>query len=222
MNMSVKILVTEDDAFLRDGLCEMLKKEGYNVVTAGTIDDAKECFLKEHFNLVILDVMLPDGNGFDMCAFIRSKNENVPILFLTACDDEVQVVRGLDAGADDYVTKPFKLLELLSRIRALLRRSKASVYNCENISVDINTMTVKRDGENIFVTPTEFQILSALIRNSGVIVTRSVLLENIWDEGGSFIDDNTLSVHISRLREKIGAEHVVTVRGIGYRWEDSQ
>ena len=222
MNMSVKILVTEDDAFLRDGLCEMLKKEGYNVVTAGTIDDAKECFLKEHFNLVILDVMLPDGNGFDMCAFIRSKNENVPILFLTACDDEVQVVRGLDAGADDYVTKPFKLLELLSRIRALLRRSKATVYNCENISVDINTMTVKRDGENIFVTPTEFQILSALIRNSGVIVTRSVLLENIWDEGGSFIDDNTLSVHISRLREKIGAEHVVTVRGIGYRWEDSQ
>ncbi|MBP3560256.1 MAG: response regulator transcription factor [Clostridia bacterium] len=220
--MSVKILVIEDDAFLRDGLCEMLKKEGYNVVTAGTIDDAKECFLKEHFNLVILDVMLPDGNGFDMCAFIRSKNENVPILFLTACDDEVQVVRGLDAGADDYVTKPFKLLELLSRIRALLRRSKASVYNCENISVDINTMTVKRDGENIFVTPTEFQILSALIRNSGVIVTRSVLLENIWDEGGSFIDDNTLSVHISRLREKIGAEHVVTVRGIGYRWEDSQ
>ena len=222
MNMSVKILVTEDDAFLRDGLCEMLKKEGYNVVTAGTIDDAKECFLKEHFNLVILDVMLPDGNGFDMCAFIRSKNENVPILFLTACDDEVQVVRGLDAGADDYVTKPFKLLELLSRIRALLRRSKASVYNCENISVDINTMTVKRDGENIFVTPTEFQILSALIRNSGVIVTRSVLLENIWDEGGSFIDDNTLSVHISRLREKIGAEHIVTVRGIGYRWEDGK
>ena len=222
MNMSVKILVTEDDAFLRDGLCEMLKKEGYNVVTAGTIDDAKECFLKEHFNLVILDVMLPDGNGFDMCAFIRSKNENVPILFLTACDDEVQVVRGLDAGADDYVTKPFKLLELLSRIRALLRRSKASVYNCENISVDINTMTVKRDGENIFVTPTEFQILSALIRNSGVIVTRSVLLENIWDEGGSFIDDNTLSVHISRLREKIGTEHIVTVRGIGYRWEDGK
>ncbi len=220
--MSVKILVTEDDAFLRDGLCEMLKKEGYNVVTAGTIDDAKECFLKEHFNLVILDVMLPDGNGFDMCAFIRSKNENVPILFLTACDDEVQVVRGLDAGADDYVTKPFKLLELLSRIRALLRRSKATVYNCENISVDINTMTVKRDGENIFVTPTEFQILSALIRNSGVIVTRSVLLENIWDEGGSFIDDNTLSVHVSRLREKIGPEHIVTVRGIGYRWEDGK
>ena len=223
INMAVKILVTEDDVFLRDGLCEMLKKEGYDVVAAGTIEDAKASFLKESFNLIILDVMLPDGNGFDMCAFIREKNENVPILFLTACDDEIQVVRGLDAGADDYVTKPFKLLELLSRIRALLRRTaSATVYNCKNVTVDITSMTVKKDGESIFVTPTEFQILSTLIRNNGVIVTRAVLLENIWDEGGSFIDDNTLSVHISRLREKIGTEHIVTVRGIGYRWEDGK
>lgn len=222
INMAVKILVTEDDVFLRDGLCEMLKKEGYDVVAAGTIEDAKASFSKENFNLIILDVMLPDGNGFDMCGFIRSKNEDVPILFLTACDDEVQVVRGLDARADDYVTKPFKLLELLSRIRALLRRNKSTVYSCENIVIDINTMTVKKDGENVFVTPTEFQILSALIRNSGVIITRAILLENIWDEGGSFIDDNTLSVHISRLREKIGPEHIVTVRGIGYRWEDGK
>lgn len=220
--MAVKILVTEDDAFLRDGLCEMLKKEGYDVVSSGTVKEAKESFFKENFNLIILDVMLPDGNGFDMCSFIREKNKDVPILFLTACDDEVQVVRGLDAGADDYVTKPFKLLELLSRIRALLRRCKATVYNGENIFIDINSMTVKKNGETVFVTPTEFQILSALIRNNGVIVTRSVLLENIWDEGGSFIDDNTLSVHMSRLREKIGTEHIVTVRGIGYRWEDKK
>ena len=220
--MSTKILVLEDDAFLRDGLCEVLQKEGYEVFSAGDLADAKEKFLEENFNLIVLDVMLPDGNGFDMCEFIRSKNEGVPILFLTACDDEVQVVRGLDAGADDYVTKPFKLLELLSRIRALLRRSKSTVYSCDGIVIDINTMTVKKDGVNIFVTPTEFQILSMLIRNNGVIVTRAILLENIWDEGGSFIDDNTLSVHISRLREKIGAEHIVTVRGIGYRWEDSK
>lgn len=220
--MAMRILVTEDDIFLRDGLCEMLKKGGYDVVTAGTIEDAKVYFSKESFDLIILDVMLPDGNGFDMCTFIREKNENVPILFLTACDDEIQVVRGLDAGADDYVTKPFKLLELLSRIRALLRRNKSTVYSCDNIVIDINTMTVKKDGENIFVTPTEFQILSALVRNSGVIVTRAILLGNIWDDGGSFIDDNTLSVHISRLREKIGPEHIVTVRGIGYRWEDGK
>ncbi len=220
--MSTKILVLEDDVFLRDGLCEVLQKEGYEVISAGNLADAKEKFLKESFNLIILDIMLPDGNGFDMCAFIRTKNDGVPILFLTACDDEVQIVRGLDAGADDYVTKPFKLLELLSRIRALLRRSKSTVYSCDDIVIDINTMTVKKDGVNIFVTPTEFQILSMLIRNNGIIVTRAILLENIWDEGGSFIDDNTLSVHISRLREKIGAEHIVTVRGIGYRWEDSK
>ena len=220
--MMTKILVIDDDSNICELLRMYLEKEGYDVVAAGTIEDTKASFLKENFNLIILDVMLPDGNGFDMCGFIRSKNEDVPILFLTACDDEVQVVRGLDAGADDYVTKPFKLLELLSRIRALLRRNKSTVYSCDNIVIDINTMTVKKDGENVFVTPTEFQILSALIRNSGVIVTRAILLENIWDEGGSFIDDNTLSVHISRLREKIGPEHIVTVRGIGYRWEDGK
>ncbi len=220
--MALKILVVEDDVFLRDGLCEMLKKEGYDVVASGTIEDAKASFLKENFNLIILDVMLPDGNGFDMCGFIRSKNEDVPILFLTACDDEVQIVRGLDSGADDYVTKPFKLLELLSRIRALLRRTKTTLFTCDDIVIDVNTMTVKKSGEVVFLTPTEFQILSTLVRNNGVIVTRSVLLQNIWDDGGAFIDDNTLSVHISRLREKIGTEHIVTVRGIGYRWEGAK
>ncbi|MBR4286322.1 MAG: response regulator transcription factor, partial [Clostridia bacterium] len=195
---------------------------GYDVVTAGTIEAAKASFLKESFNLIILDVMLPDGNGFDMCGFIREKNKDVPVLFLTACDDEVQIVRGLDAGADDYVTKPFKLLELLSRIRALLRRAGATVFSCDDIVIDVNTMTVKKSGEVVFLTPTEFQILSTLVRNNGVIVTRNILLENIWDEGGAFIDDNTLSVHISRLREKIGTEHIVTVRGIGYRWEGAK
>lgn len=218
--MSTKILVVEDDIFLRDGLCEMLKKDGYNVVTAENCCVAKEFFADEKPDLLILDVMLPDGNGFELCAYFRSVNSDVPILFLTACDDEVQIVRGLDAGADDYVTKPFKLLELLSRIRALLRRAKSTVYSSEGISVDLGNMTVKRNGETLFLTPTEFQILSTLVRNSGVIVTRALLLENIWDSDGSFIDDNTLSVHISRLREKIGAEHIATVRGIGYRWEE--
>ena len=217
-----KILIVEDDVFLRDGLCEILSKENYTVTVASTVSQAKKFIDTDSFNLLIFDVMLPDGNGFDLCMSVREKDSNIPILILPACDDEVQVVRGLDAGADDYVTKPFKLLELLSRIRALLRRNKSTVYSCENIVVDINTMTVKKDGENIFVTPTEFQILSTLIRNNGVIVTRSLLLENIWDEGGSFIDDNTLSVHISRLREKIGSEHIITVRGIGYRWGNTK
>ena len=214
------ILLVEDDAFLRDGLREMLEKEGYAVDAAPCISDARAALAAKGYNLLILDVMLPDGDGFSFCAEVRAGGNNIPILFLTACDDEIQVVRGLDAGADDYVTKPFKLLELLSRVRALLRRNTNSVYNAGGLAIDINTMTVKKDGEVIFVTPTEFQILSTLIRNNGIIVTRNILLQNIWDDAGNFIDDNTLSVHISRLREKIGAEHIKTVRGVGYRWED--
>ena len=217
--MNEKILLTEDDAFLRDGLCEMLSGEGYSVSSAASCGEARALLSKEKFDLLICDVMLPDGSGFDLCTSVRNTGSSVPILFLTACDDELQIVRGLDSGADDYVTKPFKLHELLSRIRALLRRSSNQVYTSRDITVDLNALTVKKNGEVIFVTPTELQILLTLIRNSSGIVTRGSLLQNIWDSGGAFIDDNTLSVHISRLREKIGAEHIVTVRGVGYRWE---
>jgi DNA-binding response OmpR family regulator len=215
------ILLVEDDAFIRDGLREMLEKEGYAVTVAPCIADARASLAAHNFSLMILDVMLPDGDGFSFCASVRESGNNIPILFLTACDEEIQVVRGLDAGADDYVTKPFKLLELLSRVRALLRRNTRTVYNAGGLVIDVNTMTVKKDGEVVFVTPTEFQILSTLIRNNGVIVTRNLLLQNIWDDAGNFIDDNTLSVHISRLREKIGAGHIKTVRGVGYRWEEN-
>ena len=142
-------------------------------------------------------------------------------MFLTACDEEYQIVRGLDAGGDDYVTKPFKLLELLSRIRALIRRNASQNFVSSDLVIDTNNMTVKKDNQNIFVTKTEFQILSMLIRNNGTIVTRSSLLQSIWDDSGNFIDDNTLSVHVSRLREKIGADKIATVRGIGYRWEEN-
>lgn len=215
-----RILLVEDDAFLRDGLFEMLEKESYCVTPVSTITDARK-EIAGGFNLVILDVMLPDGNGFDFCAEVRENGNAIPILFLTACDDEIQIVRGLDAGADDYVTKPFKLLELMSRVRALLRRNApSSVIQSSDISIDTSNMTVKKNGKIIFVTKTEFQILSTLIRNNGIIVTRSILLQNIWDDAGDFIDDNTLSVHVSRLREKIGAEHIKTIRGVGYRWED--
>ena len=214
------ILLVEDDVFLRDGLKEMLEKEDYAVDVAPCIADAKEALSSAIYSLIILDVMLPDGDGFSFCAELRTGGNNIPILFLTACDDEIQIVRGLDAGGDDYVTKPFKMLELLSRVRALLRRNTNSVYNAGGLAVDTNTMTVKKDGKIIFVTPTEFQILLMLMRNNGVIVTRNILLQNIWDDAGNFIDDNTLSVHISRLREKIGAGHIKTVRGVGYRWED--
>lgn len=219
--MKAKILLVEDDVYLREGLCELLLKEDYEPVSACNCKEGRRLFTEDSFDLVILDVMLPDGNGLDLCGFIRSMGADVPILFLTACDEEFQIVRGLDAGADDYVTKPFRLLELLSRIRALLRRKTASTtYQFGDIIVDISNMTVKKGGENLSLTPIEYQILSALVQNNGVIVTRASLLQRIWDSDGNFIDDNTLSVHISRLRDKIGAEHIATVRGTGYRWEE--
>ena len=205
---------------MRDGLCELLENADYSVTSAGTIKDAEEAVRGSSFSLLILDVMLPDGSGFDLCQRLRAIGITTPILFLTACDDEIQIVRGLDSGADDYVTKPFKLLELLSRVRALIRRNGSTTYVSNEISVDTDNMTVRKNGEMLFVTKTEFQLLSCLIRNSGVIISRSALLQNIWDDNGNFIDDNTLSVHMSRLREKIGANHIKTIRGIGYRWEE--
>ncbi|MCH5198216.1 MAG: response regulator transcription factor [Oscillospiraceae bacterium] len=217
--MSAKIFLVEDDVYLREGLQELLIKEGYEPFCAQSCSEGKKLFESDSYDLAILDVMLGDGSGFELCEFMRKKGADLPILFLTACDEEFQIVRGLDAGADDYVTKPFRLLELLSRIRALLRRKTASnAYQSGEISVDLDNMTVKKGGKNLYLTPTEFQILSSLIRNSGIIVTRNSLLEKIWDSDGNFIDDNTLSVHISRLRDKIGAQHIATVRGTGYRW----
>ena len=206
----------------RDGLCEMLESQGYSVKSTDTINEAQKIIKNEHFSLLIFDVMLPDGSSFDLCKKIRNDGSATPILFLTACDEEYQIVKGLDLGADDYVTKPFKMLELLSRIRALIRRNSNAKFVSRNLIVDTDNMTVKKDGKNIFVTKTEFQILSTLMKNSGAIVSRSSLLQNIWDDNGNFIDDNTLSVHISRLREKIGAQKIVTVRGVGYRLENDR
>lgn len=219
--MKNKILLVEDDIYLRDGLEELLLNENYIPVCARNFTEGKKLFGSDIYDLIMLDVLLPDGNGLDLCSFIRKTGSDIPILFLTACDEEFQIVKGLDAGADDYVTKPFRLKELLSRIRALLRRrTSVHKYHCDDISVDFPNMNVKKNDKNVFLTPTEFHILSSLISNSGVIVSRKTLLERIWDSDGSFIDDNTLSVHVSRLREKIGSEHIKTVRGIGYRWEE--
>lgn len=217
--MTAKILITEDDLILREGLCALLTQEGYHVHAAADLRGAKALLLQERFDLILLDQRLPDGLGTDLCRALRSEGVDTPVLFLTACDEEADVVRGLDAGADDYVTKPFRSLELLSRIRALLRRTHTAVYAENGIYADLNAMTVRRDGAPLYLTPTEFQILAALLRSAGAIVPRETLLHRIWDCGGEFIEDNTLSVHVSRLREKIGAAHIITVRGVGYRWE---
>lgn len=220
--MSTHILLVEDDTFLREGLVELLTKESYKITAAENANKAKTYLNMTDFDLVILDVRLPDGSGLDICREIRADGKTMPVLFLTACDDENEIVTGLDSGADDYVTKPFGIKVLLSRIRALLRRNPSSIYEADGLYVDINKMLVKKNGETVFLTLTEFQILSTLIRNAGIVVTRGSLLSAIWDCDGNFIDDNTLSVHISRLREKISTSKLSTIRGVGYRWEDKQ
>ena len=217
--MTNTILLVEDDLFLRDGITELLRNSGYTVIPASNKQQAENMLTSNKPELIVLDVMLPDGNGLDICRKLRVENILIPVLFLTACDDENEIVAGFEAGGDDYVTKPFGTKELLARIKSLLKRNNKIVYDFGNIHISSENMTVEKDGKNIYVTPTEFQILIRLIKNNGAIVTRSSLLENIWDNYGNFIDDNTLSVHISRLREKIGTKHIVTVRGIGYRWE---
>lgn len=219
--MSDTILLVEDDLFLREGLCELLQREGYQVIATASAKEASSALAIESPSLVVLDIGLPDGNGLNLCKQWRSEGRQMPIVFLTAMDEEVQVVRGLDAGANDYVAKPFRTLELLSRIRAQLRRSAPAQIQQRGLSIDLGRMTVQKDGESVFVTPTEFKILSVLIRNPNQILSRRQLLEMIWDAGEQFIDDNTLSVHVSRLREKVGVERIRTIRGVGYKWEES-
>jgi len=216
--METRLLLVEDDVFLRDGLCEMLRREGYAVDCAESCREARRLVTENSYRLIILDIMLPDGSGLDLCTAWRSSGCHTPILFLTARDEEVEIVRGLDAGADDYMTKPFRLAELLSRIRALLRRNQPAVYETDGLRIDLENRSVYCGDQQLYLTPTEFQLLAALVRNTGKVLTRKILLQTIWDDAGLYIDDNTLSVHIRRLREKIGEDRIRTVRGVGYRW----
>ena len=216
----MQILLLEDDFFLRDVLCELLEKQDYQVTAAKNCGEARTYLRESSYDLAIFDVMLPDGSGVALVEELRAVCNDTPVLFLTACDEEYQIVRGLDAGGDDYVTKPFKMQELLSRVRALLRRRRPAVLQQKGVRVDVSTMSATKDGEALNLTPTEFQILACLMEHPGTVVSRNQLLERIWDCDGNFIDDNTLSVHMSRLREKLGGSHITTVRGAGYKWED--
>lgn len=223
-----RILLLEDDDALIDGLQYALRKQGYEIVAARSVGEAEKC-LRQGFDLLLLDVSLPDGTGFEVCENIRESGDGTPVIFLTAADDEMSVVRGLDGGGDDYVTKPFRLGELCSRIHALLRR--AGVPKGENllktgdIVIDQQRGRTKQGGKELELTGAEYRLLCLLIRNAGIVVTRKMILEELWDSGGSFVDDNTVSVYIRRLREKIEEDpsrprYLMTVRGFGYRWNE--
>ena len=216
--MPFSILLVEDDTVLRGGLRELFEREGYEVTAAASASEARAKYAP-NIDLIVLDVTLPDGDGVSLCRQWRSGGVQQPILFLTAKDEEFDVVRGLDAGGNDYVTKPFRMQELLSRLRAQLRTSAPQQVVRGGLEIDQTRMQVKKDGETLQLTLTEYKILVSLIKR-GTVVTRDMLLEALWDEGGKFVDDNTLSVHVSRLKNKIGAEHIRTVRGVGYQWND--
>ena len=213
------LLLVEDDDVLRLGLCELFSREGYRVVEARTVREAREK-LGDSVQGIVMDVGLPDGDGVSLCREWRAQGETRPILFLTAKDEEFDVVRGLDSGGNDYVTKPFRMQELLSRVRVLLRNTRpVRVVSRSGYTVDRTRMQVMKDGEPLPLTLTEVKILALLLENKAV-VPRDRLLEVLWDDGGKYVDDNTLSVHMSRLREKVGAEHISTIRGVGYQWSE--
>ena len=215
----MKLLLVEDDTALRGALEELLTREGYEVIKASNVRTAVETMNTE-IDLAMLDVGLPDGDGVSLCRKWRGEGVQAPILFLTAKDEELDVVRGLDAGGNDYVTKPFRMQELLSRIRALLRRNQNdTTITRSGITLDKAKLQASRDGEVLLLTVTEYKILAKLISERSII-TRAALLDALWDVDSRFVDDNTLSVHISRLREKVGSCHIKTVRGVGYQWVD--
>ena len=219
-----RILLIEDDGAIVRMLSEYLNGEGFLTATAATEAAAKAALADAPFDLALLDVSLARGSGFAVCA--AAKERGIPVIFLTASGDENSVVRGLDMGADDYITKPFRPRDLVSRIKSVLRRTGAEpVISIGNgITVDPDRGIVQRDGEPIKLSALEFRLLTVFLNHRGKLLTRAKLLEDIWDIAGDFVNDNTLTVYIKRLREKLGDDGsepqiIKTVRGLGYRMD---
>ena len=219
----MKILIIEDDSTIRSGLKYCLEYEGYEVIEASCGKESLEKL--NNIALILLDVNLPDINGFEL--FKKIKNiKNIPIIFLTANDLEPSIVMGLDMGADDYVTKPFKTRELISRIKNILRRNNHhEVINVKNITIDLKQAKVFKNGADVNLTALEYKILLALALNPNQVFTRERLLADIWDVNEEYVYDNTLTVYIKRIREKIeddvtDPKIIKTVRGIGYKIGD--
>lgn len=216
-----KILLVEDNPSIILGLEYLLKEEKFEYKITKNKRDTLNLLDQEKFDIVLLDVSLPDGNGFDICKYIKEKKDT-PVIFLTAKDEEKDVVLGFDLGADDYIIKPFRNRELISRIKNVLRR-KQNIGNYlihSNIKIDLNLGKVYKDDEEIILTKLEYKILVNLFSNKNRLITREEILNDIWDIAGNFVNDNTLTVYIKRIREKIGDKEgkiIETVRGLGYR-----
>lgn len=221
-----KVLVVEDDLALSAGLCFELDMSGYLTVAAYTGKKARQLLLTDPFDLVLLDVTLPDESGFELCREIKGKRPELPVIFLTANDLEEDVLGGFDLGAEDYITKPFNVRILKRRMEVALRRGSGEAKEEEEfddgfLCLNLESLSAVRNGEKLTITPNEYKILRLLLAGAGSIVTRQVLLSRLWDCDGNYIDDHTLTVTVNRLRAKIeDADHsyIRTVRGMGYIW----
>lgn len=216
-----KILLIEDNDSIILGLEYLFKEEKFEFEYAKLKKEAIEKIDKENFDIVLIDIGLPDGNGFEVGQYIKEYRKQLPIIFLTANDEEKDVVYGLDLGAEDYITKPFRNRELISRIKNVLRRNgKPDLISCKGVSIDTVQRKVFRDGAEVDLTKLEYSICLNLFSNINKLITREEILNDIWDMAGNFVNDNTLTVYIKRIREKIGDKEgkiIETVRGVGYR-----
>lgn len=223
-----RIFFVEDDLSLINGLTYAVRKEGYEIEVARTGLEAEKLWTEGKYDLVILDVSLPDGSGFELCEKLR-QTSRVPIMFLTAADEETDIIMGLDIGADDYMTKPFKLAVFLSRVNALLRRSHN--FNGQDTELSSNGITVQllkraayKNGEPLELTSNEYRLLCLFMENPDVVLSAEQILDRLWDSSGNFIDNKSLTVYIRRLRMKIeddsgSPKRIVTIRGMGYKWD---
>lgn len=218
-----KIFLIEDDKAIAKNLMLLLRQEGFTVTHASTRKEALAMLAGNKFDLALIDISLPDGNGFAVCTEIKQAHD-IPVIFLTASGDEASVVTGLNMGADDYITKPFRPRELIARIRAALRKSGHSPSSFELCALHVDTTSgiVKKDGKEVFLSALEYRLLLVFIGNPDIIITRDRLLDELWDAAGEFVNNNTLTVYIKRLREKIeddpaNPQIILTVRGTGYR-----
>lgn len=219
-----KLLLVEDDPTLVRMLTSFLASENFQITSVTGQTDAAAAMESNVFDLALVDISLSDGNGFGVCA--HAKELSIPVIFLTASGDEYSVVTGLDMGADDYISKPFRPRELVSRIRSVLRRAgkRQSVIVLGDLVIDTDKASVTRNGQDLYLSALEYKLLLVFLNNKGQILTRDKLLEEIWDSAGDYVGDNTLTVYIKRLREKIEVDpqnpvHIKTVRGMGYKLE---